>query len=520
MLNLSAIIEDSARRHPLKPAFTYNDVTLNFEQINDEANRIANGLQDIGIRPGDKIALNCLNLPHFPIIYFGILKAGAVVVPISVLLKKDEIVYQLKDSDAKAFFCFAGTAELPMGQYGWDAFTILPGCSHFFMIMPKPDMPAAIKVAKTLDDLSQGQSTVFETVQTGADDTAVIIYTSGTTGLPKGAELTHSNLFCNAVLSVDILQLTAHDVQLIALPLFHIFAMTVQMNASIYKGTHCILVPRFDAAVVYELFLKHKVSVFVGVPTMYWALLNYKDEKNNDEQLSQHLRLCISGGASLPVKILHGFEERFNVPILEGYGMSEGSPVVTFNHYNIGRKPGSIGTPVWGVEVKISDKEGNELPVGEKGELWYRGHNVMKSYYKKSEATTEVLTDGWLHSGDIAIKDVDGFYFIVDRLKDMIIRGGKNVYPREVEDVMMKHKAVSLVAVVGVPCEKMGEEIKAFVVLKKDAVATAEEIITWTKQQIASFKYPRAIVFVEALPMTASGKILKKELKKQASLLK
>ncbi|MDR7128328.1 long-chain acyl-CoA synthetase [Algoriphagus sp. 4150] len=516
MINLSVILEDSTRKHRRNPAFTCEEISYTFQQINDEANKVANGLKAMGMLPGDKVALNCLNLPQFPIIYFGILKAAGVVVPLSVQLKKDEITYQLKDSDAKFFFCFEGTADLPMGQYGWSAFDETPTCEHFFMIMPRHGMKSKIESAKTLDDLTSRCSDVFETIQTSGEDTAVIIYTSGTTGLPKGAELTHSNLLLNAMLCADsVLNLKPKDVQLIALPLFHIFAMTLQMNASILQGAHCLLLTRFDPSAVLVLLSRYKVSVFAGVPTMYWALLNFTKDEPGHERRAHQLRRCISGGASLPVKILKDFEASFGVPILEGYGMSEGSPVVTFNHQQIGRKAGSVGTAVWGVEVKIVGRDGNEVATGEKGELWYRGHNVMKRYYKKDKETAEVITNGWLHSGDIAVKDIDGFFFIIDRIKDTIIRGGKNVYPREVEDVMMKHEAVSLVAVVGVPCEKMGEEIKAFVVLQKDRSATKEEIILWTKDKIAAYKYPRYVEFVDSLPINASGKILKKNLRIQ-----
>jgi long-chain acyl-CoA synthetase len=259
---------------------------------------------------------------------------------------------------------------------------------------------------------------------------------------------------------------------------------------------------------------KHKITVFAGVPTMFWGLLNYKEDKFDYAEISKHLRLTASGGAALPVQVLEEFEERFKVRVLEGYGMSEGSPVVTFNQLSVGTKPGSIGTPVWGVEVKLVDDQGNEVATGEKGELWYRGHNVMKGYYNRPEANAETITDGWLHSGDVAIKDADGFYFIVDRTKDMIIRGGFNVYPRELEEVMIQHPAVSLVAVIGIPDEKLGEEIKAYVVLKDGMSATEEEISEFAKSKLAAYKYPRIIEFIDALPMSATGKILKKELRK------
>jgi long-chain acyl-CoA synthetase len=304
------------------------------------------------------------------------------------------------------------------------------------------------------------------------------------------------------------------DVSLIVLPLFHIFGMTVMMNALIYKGGSSILLPRFDAATVFRLMQQHKVTVFAGVPTMYWGLLNCTDTSLDYNSIAATLKICLSGGASLPVQVLKDFEKRFNVPIIEGYGMSEGSPVVTFNQLEIGRKPGSIGTTVWGVDVKLVDAEGKDVAVGEKGELLYRGHNVMKGYYKKPEETALALQDGWMHSGDIAVKDEDDFYYIVDRTKDMIIRGGFNIYPREIEEVMIQHEAVSLVAIVGIPHEEMGEEVKAFVVLKESHSITATDLIAWTKERVAAYKYPRHIEFLTALPMSATGKILKKELRK------
>lgn len=514
MLNLATILSSTALSHGTSPAFTFGDTTLNYAQINGAANQIANGLKSIGIGSGDKVALSCLNLPYFPMIYFGILKAGASVVPLSVLLKEDEIEYHLKDSESKAYFCFEGTPDLPMATMGHAGFSKASGCEHFFVITANPTSPSPIDGTKTMGSLMAGQAPTFEMVQTGADDTAVIIYTSGTTGRPKGAELTHSNLFCNTVLCNDLFDLDHNDTSLIVLPLFHIFAMTCLMNAGIYKGTHAVLLPRFDAEAVFGLLQKHEVTIFAGVPTMYWGLLNYKEDKFDYAKISSNLRLCASGGAALPVQVLHDFEARFKVDILEGYGMSEGSPVVTFNQTKVGTKPGSIGTEVWGVEVKLVDDEGNEVPVGEKGELLYRGHNVMKGYYKKPEANAKTLKDGWLHSGDVAIKDEDGFYFIVDRTKDMIIRGGLNVYPREVEEVMIKHDDVSLVAVIGIPDEQMGEEIKAYVVKEAGSNISADELIAYTKSKLAAYKYPRVLEFLDALPMSATGKILKKELRK------
>ena len=516
MFNLSVILEDSARSFPDHVAFAFAESELTYAQVNTMANRVASGLHAAGIHAGDKVALSCLNIPYFPILYYGILKAGAVVVPLSVLLKRDEIAFHLKDSDAKAYFCFVGTDELPMGQMGYAGFEQAASCDHFYLVMPRPDMPSALPGRDTLGTLLQGAKDYFEPAQTSAEDTAVIVYTSGTTGRPKGAQLTHSNLFLNALLSSDLFQTSEKDVQLIVLPLFHIFAMTCLLNAGVFRGAKSVLLPKFDAAQVFDLMETHEVTLFAGVPTIYWGLLNYQGEDFDYAAIAERLRIAVSGGASLPVKVLEDFEARFGVMILEGYGMSEGSPVVTFNQPRVGRKPGSIGTPVWGVEVKIVDEFGEEVAPGEKGELIYRGHNVMKGYYLRPEANAESLRNGWLYSGDVAVRDEDGYYFIVDRTKDMIIRGGLNVYPREVEDVMIRHPAVSMVAVIGMPDDELGEEIKACVVCKEGQSVSESELREWTKDRIAAYKYPRIIEIRETLPMTATGKILKKELRQPA----
>ncbi|HBK70820.1 MAG TPA: long-chain-fatty-acid--CoA ligase [Flavobacteriaceae bacterium] len=514
MFNLSILLESSTSKYADRNAFTYETTSLTYAQLNGAVNQVANGLVQSGIQKGDKVALSCLNIPYFPIIYFGILKAGAVVVPLSVLLKENEVAYHLQDSEAKAYFCFVGNEALPMGERGYKGFNDAPNCKDFYMIMPTPTMESPIKGTKTLGMLMNGQSPGFEFVMTSPEDMALIIYTSGTTGKPKGAELSHSNIFMNAMLCKDLLGLTHEDKSLVSLPLFHIFSMTVLMVNTVYCGAEGILLARFDPQVAIDIMVKHKITIFAGVPTMYWALTNFEADEKDIEAIGKNLKTAVSGGASLPVNVLESFEKKFDVQIIEGYGMSEGSPVVTFNQKDVGCKPGSIGTPIWGVQVKLVDAEGNEVPQGEKGELIYKGHNVMKGYYKKPEANAETIKNGWLYSGDIATKDEDGFYYIVDRTKDMIIRGGLNVYPREVEDVMMDHEAVSLVAVIGVPNEAKGEEIKACVVLKPDTSVSEDELMAWTKERTADYKYPRIIDFMDALPMSATGKILKKELRK------
>ncbi len=514
MLNLAVLLEDSAREVPTRTAVIFNDVKLPYAAVNAAANQVANGLVGIGIQPGDKIALSCPNLPFFPIVYYGILKAGGVVVPLNVLLKGREIAYHLQDSDAKAFFCFQGTPDLPMGQFGYEGFQQVDGCEHFFMITADPAGPSPIEGTKTLGMLMGKQLPTFDTVMTDAEDTAVILYTSGTTGTPKGAELTHSNMVLNARLSDTMYPRGQHDTHLIALPLFHSFGQTVQMNSGFYNQASLTLLPRFDPDTALSIMERDNVTIFAGVPTMYWAMLNHPNlEKFDLVKIADNLRLAVSGGSAMPVEVMRAFGEKFKVSILEGYGLSETSPVATFNRLDRPAKPGSVGLPVWGVSVRVVDPNDNDVPQGEMGEILIKGHNIMKGYYKRPAETAETLRGGWFHSGDLGTFDEDGFLSITDRVKDMIIRGGFNVYPREVEEVMMTHPAVSLAAVVGVPHDSHGEEVKAYVILKTDAACDPDELMDWCKENMAGYKYPRVIEFREALPMTATGKILKRELR-------
>ncbi|HIP73763.1 MAG TPA: long-chain fatty acid--CoA ligase, partial [Anaerolineae bacterium] len=506
--------ENSAREMPDKTAVVFGDMRFSYAQINGAANQVANGLAAAGIQPGDKVALSCPNLPYFPIVYYGILKAGATVVPLNVLLKRREIAYHLADSDAKAYLCFQGTPELPMCEEGWAGFSEVAGCEHFWMITADPAAPSPIEGTMTLGQLMGPQPPVFDTVQTDALDTAVILYTSGTTGMPKGAELSHSNIVMNAFVVRELFNPQDDDVQLITLPLFHSFGQTVQMNGGFLGGNTLVLIARFDPEAVFRAFQDENVTVFCGVPTMYWALLHYPGADQFDlEKIANTLRLGVSGGAAMPVEVMKQFSQKYKVKILEGYGLSETSPVVSFSRMNMPHKPGSIGVPVWGIEMRVVDQDMNDVPQGEPGEIVIRGHAVMKGYYNKPEANEEAFRGGWFHTGDVATKDEDGYYYIVDRIKDMIIRGGFNVYPREIEEIMITHPAVSLVAVIGVPDDQYGQEIKAYVVLKEGQTAEPEELVVWCKENMAAYKYPRIVEIRESLPMTATGKILKRELR-------
>ncbi|HET9858285.1 MAG TPA: long-chain fatty acid--CoA ligase [Nocardioidaceae bacterium] len=515
MLNLSLFLEDSARSHPSRDAVVLGDTRLSYAQVNGAANQVANLLVARGIQPGDKVALSCPNLPFFPIIYYGILKAGAVVVPLNVLLKGREIAYHLNDSDAKAYFCFQGTPDLPMGTDGYAGFQDAEGCESFFMIMADPSAPSSVEGTETLGQAMHGHSPVFESVATEPNDTAVILYTSGTTGQPKGAELSHANMVMNAVTANRLFDSVSskHDTHLVVLPLFHSFGQTVNMNAGFLVSATLVMLPRFDAQQAIGLMQKESITMFAGVPTMYWGLLGALDETVDVKKIAGNLRQAVAGGSALPVEILKQFKERFGVQILEGYGLSETSPVATFSDPERDPRPGSIGVPIWGIEVKLVDNEWKTIEgADEIGEIAIRGHNIMKGYYKRPEATAEVMKDGWFRTGDLARRDEDGFYYIVDRAKDLIIRGGFNVYPREIEEVLMTHDAVSLAAVIGVPHESHGEEIKAYVIKTPGVDVTEDELIGWCKEQMATYKYPRVVEFAPELPMTSTGKILKREL--------
>ncbi len=516
MTNLATLLDDAAATYPDRTAIVFGDTSLTYPQVNGAANQVANLLVERGIRPGDKVALSCPNLPYFSIIYFGILKAGATVVPLNILLKGREVAYHLADSDAKAYFAFEGTPDLAIGDEAWAGFQQAEGCTEFFLIKLDSAAPAPLEGPEHYAPLVSQQPPTFETVERDDDETAVILYTSGTTGQPKGAELRHRNMRDNALTGEALFQADASnpDTYLCVLPLFHSFGQTVIQNGAFAYGGTVVMLPRFEAAPVIGLMLREKVTFFAGVPTMYWGLLTALDDSVDVESLASNLRVAVAGGAALPKEIHHQFKERFGVTILEGYGLSETSPVASFSRFGQELRVGSIGVPIPGVEMKLinpdwSDVEDDPEAVGE---IAIKGHNVMKGYYNRPEATAEAIHDGWFRSGDLAKKDADGFYYIVDRSKDMIIRGGFNVYPREIEEVLMTHPAVSLCAVIGVPHESHGEEIKAFVVPEPGVQVTPDEIVAWSKEQLAAYKYPRLVQIVDSLPMTSTGKILKREL--------
>jgi long-chain acyl-CoA synthetase len=492
-VNIAANLVHSASPHGDRVALRLGETRMTYREFDAAGARVAGLLHDRGIRPGDRVGVMLPNVIEFAVAYYGVLRAGGVVVPMNPLLKAREVAYYLRDSGAGLAFVWQGCAD--EGQAGAkqaesDAIVVDP--ATFADVVLAAAEPAA------------------HVVERRADDIAVILYTSGTTGQPKGAELTHANLARNAeVVATDLLRLTADDVIFGGLPLFHSFGQTCTLNAAVAAGACLTLLPRFDPTLALQILAGHRATVFAGVPTMYGALLRVPDREAYDVSA---LRVCVSGGAAMPVEVMRAFEEAFGCIVLEGYGLSETSPVASFNHPDRQRKPGTIGTPIRGVEMRVVDEQGDEVAPGEIGEIAIRGHNIMKGYWQRPEATAEAIPDGWFRTGDLGRVDADGYFTIVDRKKDLIIRGGYNVYPREVEEVIYEHPAVAEAAVIGLPDPDLGEEVGAAVALKPGANATANELREHVKGQVAAYKYPRQVWIVDALPKTATGKILKREI--------
>ncbi|HEY8298583.1 MAG TPA: long-chain fatty acid--CoA ligase [Candidatus Baltobacteraceae bacterium] len=507
-LSLASILAESALRHADRTAVVLGAGRLTYAQLWEQARRYAAVFRDRGVNAGDRVALMIPNLPDFPRAYYGALAIGAVVVPVHSLLRASEVEYVLRDSGAKLF---VGAAMLPEGLAGAalagvDAVSLLDGPPF----APEPSFPGTPRLEK----LAESAAPMGGLVEREPSDDAVILYTSGTTGAPKGALLSQFNMVMNAQVSAfDLFAVQPEDVMLGCLPLFHSFGQTCVMNTAFRIGASVVLMPRFDGAAALDLLVRENVTLFSGVPTMYLALL----EAAKKDPRRPALRACSSGGSALPLAILERFEAEFGAPIYEGYGLSETSPVASFNQQAFGRKAGTVGCAIWGVDLRIADAEIENriefVATGEIGEVVIRGHNVFKGYLNRPEATAAVMVEGWFRSGDLGTQDADGFVSIVDRKKDMVLRGGYNVYPREVEDVLVRHPAIAQVAVIGIPDPVHGEEIVAVIVLGSETPApAAADLIAWSKERLARYKYPRRVEFVEAFPLGPSGKVLKREL--------
>jgi long-chain acyl-CoA synthetase len=494
MSNLALDLVASAARIPDRTATVTGEQTMTYAELDGASARLATLLEREGIGVGDRVGVMLPNTAAAPITYYGIWRMGAIVVPMNPLMQGREVRFYLSNTGATALIGslgFAGPATDGAQRAGAKLWLVDDA-----------------ELARLTSDLPE----YGEPVLRGASDTAVVLHTSGTTGTPKGAELTHGSLGSNRDVVVRrLLMLTEDDVVLACLPLFHVFGMTCAMNAAISAGAGLSLMARFDPAEAIERIRRDRVTVLEAVPTMYSALLSVADQFSLEATAT--LRTCVSGGAALPVAVLNDFEKTFDAMILEGYGLSETSPAVTFNHPDAERRPGSIGTPIEGVQVRLVDPDGIEVAAGAPGELQVKGPNVMKGYWNLPDATGEAIKDGWFATGDIAVADTDGYYYVVDRMKDLIIRGGYNVYPREVEEALHEHPAVAAVAVIGIPHDSLGEEVGAAVVLKAGASAELAELRQFVKGRVAAYKYPRRIWFVDSLPTGPTGKVLRREVK-------
>lgn len=494
MSNLSLNLVAAAQRAPQHPALRCGETTLSYAEFAGAAARVATFLDRAGVQPGDRVGIMLPNTPAFAVVFYGIMSRGAVAVPMNPLLKAREIEFYLTNTGARAIFATPAFAE--------EATTAATAAGT---------QPWLVDDA-SLTELIEGLPEQTTPVSREDDDTAVVLHTSGTTGKPKGAELTHGSLHRNAEITMrTLLQIGADDVVMGALPLFHVFGLTCGLQCSVLAGATLALIPRFDPHAVMQLIQRDGVTVFEGVPTMFSALLAVAADY--PESTTATLRVCASGGAALPVQVLGDFEKKFGCRVLEGYGLSETSPVACFNHPDKIRKAGSIGTPIEGVEMRVVGDDGQELPTGEPGEVQVRGHNVMKGYWNLPDATAEAISpDGWFSTGDIGKTDSDGLFYIVDRKKQLIIRGGLNVYPREIEEVLYEHPAVAEAAVIGIPHGTLGEEIGAAVALKAGAATDPEQLRNFVKRQVAAYKYPRRVWIVDALPKGPTGKIQRRDI--------
>lgn len=512
-MNLVSCVRQQAVEKPEKVALHFMGKDTTYAEFEQTVGRFAQGLQDLGVQKGDHVAFLLGNTPHYLISLYATMRLGATAIPINPIYTPDEISYIIRNGDVKVIVAL--DALLPLVEMGVQAF---PQVEAFIVCETAADV---VERVAGISDAARVKTYLFsqivatasgslEPVDVAEDDNAIILYTSGTTGNPKGAMLTHGNIYSNARDVSTYLGFRADDRIIATLPVFHVFALTVVVNAPLLSGATVLLAPRFSPTEIFSLAKEQKATVFAGVPTMYNFLYQLPDSNPDDFGA---IRLAVSGGASLPVALLHNFEEKFNVRVSEGYGLSEASPVTCFNPLDRDRKAGSIGTNINNVENRVVDEYGQDVPVGEVGELIVRGPNVMKGYYKMPEETAVAIRDGWLYTGDLAKKDEEGYFYIVDRKKDMIIVGGFNVYPREVEEVLFTHNNIIEAAVVGFPDSDFGEAVHAFVVLKDVTVTTADDILAYCAKHLVKYKVPKVIEILDEIPKNTTGKILRRSLK-------
>jgi len=499
-MNLSQNLRQSAARHPNKHALLIHDQQVTYAELDRAVDRFAAGLSKLGIQPGARVGILLGNAQEFIVAYYAIARIGAVSVPVNPLFTPGEVQFIFQDAGVEA------VVALPPMQPLFAAMRpVLPTLQHVILTGVSEAGEGCLAFAAIDGEPSEAPQPAID-----SDELAVILYTSGTTGKPKGAMLSHRNLCSNADQAVELFQLRESDIMTAVLPIFHIFCMTVCLNAPLVHGATILLLPKFSPTETAKAMRDHQATLFAGVPTMYNFLVQHPEVTKED---LASIRMAVAGGSSLPLAVLDGFQAKFDIPIVEGYGLSEASPIVTFNPVDGVRKPGTIGLPIPGVEVRVVREDGVDCGPHEVGELICRGENVMLGYLNRPEETAVTLRDGWLFTGDLAICDEDGYFSIVDRKKDMIIVGGFNVYPREVEEVLFKHPQVREAAVVGSPDPNYGEKVLAFVAAKDESL-TVEALIDYCKQHLVTYKVPKEIHLLDELPKNTTGKILRRELKK------
>jgi len=498
-LNLADIVEMSAAAAPDSEAIVFEDTRMTYRQLADAVRRVAWALRARGIGPGDKVALLLANTPHFPILLYGILYTGATAVPMNVLLQWREILYQIDDADVKLLF-----AHAPFAGQAARAFRAAPKCQHL-VVVEEGLTPSVPEEGESFLRMLAGSRPEFEPHRTGPDDTAEILFTSAYGGKPLGTELTHYNLFQNTLICQAFVQKYRHeDVCLCVLPLFHSFGQTGMLNAPLLGTSKIVLQPRFEPHKVFDIIARERVTLFGMVPSMAWFMVNYKQDKAFD--LSS-IRAINVGGAALSRDLYDAFLKRFGIPLLEGYGLTETSPVVSYNVDAATNRPGSVGKPIFQCEVRIRREDGSFAGPDEAGEILVRGHNVMKGYYKKPEETGKALHGGWMHTGDLGRLDADGYLYITGLKKDLIIRAGMNIYPREIEEVLLRHPDIVEAAVVGVPEKTRGEEVCAFLRSLSPTPPDEKALRAFCYEHLAPFKCPRHFVYKDVLPRLVSGKI-------------
>lgn len=495
-MNLAEILTESAARRPDHPAIIYGNRRITYSELDRWTDALAWGLRERGLVSGDIAVLMMPNSIEWVTAYYALCKLGAVVLPVNFLYRTEELRHIFKDSGACAFI--GDHRHLSYAQ------PLVQGAGAFrIRLTSGENKPEGFEA---LEDIFVDRGP-FPLHNASEEDTLAVIYTSGTTGLPKGAMLTHGSLSSNARTVADMRYTEPQDICLGVLPLFHIYGQTSTLNASIYLGLTIRLWEHFDPDEVFDAIETYESTILIAVPTIFNRLAEMAAHR---PPRRSSLRFCVSGGASLPVEVLRRFEKAFNVTIYEGYGLTECSPVCVENPYGRLTKPGSIGVPIPGFKARIVDDKDEDVSVGEVGELIVQGPGVMKGYLNQEKATEETLRGGWLHTGDLARQDHEGYIYIVDRKKEMIIRGGYNVYPRELEEILYSHPAILECAVVGVPHHDLGEEVAAVVMLREGHQVSPDAIKMWVKERVAPYKYPRIVRIVDELPKTTTGKILKR----------